>query len=37
MPEPFALRVGKSTFPVVWSILNSALFVAVIGFLSRRP
>jgi uncharacterized membrane protein YeaQ/YmgE (transglycosylase-associated protein family) len=35
--ELFALRVGGSTFPVVWSILGSALFVAFIGLLTRRP
>ena len=37
LPELFALRVGGSTFPVVWSILGAALFVAVIGLLTRRP
>jgi uncharacterized membrane protein YeaQ/YmgE (transglycosylase-associated protein family) len=37
LPELFALRVGESTFPVVWSILGSALFVAFIGLLTRRP
>jgi len=37
LPELFALRVGGSTFPVVWAILGSALFVAFIGLLSRRP
>lgn len=37
LPELFALSVGGSTFPVVWAILGSALFVAFIGLLSRRP
>lgn len=37
LPELFALRVGGSTFPVVWSILGSALFVAFIGLLTRGP
>jgi len=37
LPELFALGVGGSTFPVVWAILGSALFVAFIGLLSRRP
>jgi len=37
LPELFTLRVGESAFPVVWSILGSALFVAFIGLLSRRP
>jgi len=37
LPELFALRVGGSTFPIAWSILGSALFLAFIGLLSRRP
>jgi len=35
MPELYALRVGGQTFPVIWSIIGSALFVAVIGLISR--
>jgi uncharacterized membrane protein YeaQ/YmgE (transglycosylase-associated protein family) len=37
LPEVFAIRVGDSTFPIVWSIVGSALFVAIIGLVSRRP
>ena len=39
LPEPLPVRIGGQTFPVVWSIIASALFVAVIGFISRsrRP
>lgn len=33
--EPLPVRVGGQTFPVVWSIIGSALFVAVIGLISR--
>jgi hypothetical protein len=29
------VQVGGQTFPVVWSIIGSALFVAVIGLISR--
>ncbi len=36
LPEPFALRIGGKNFPVVWSIVGSALFVAVISLISRR-
>ena len=36
LPEPFPLRIGGTEFPVLWSIVGSALFVAVIGFLTRR-
>ncbi|HEV7889503.1 MAG TPA: GlsB/YeaQ/YmgE family stress response membrane protein [Pyrinomonadaceae bacterium] len=35
MPELYSLRVGGQTFPVIWSIIGSALFVAVIGLISR--
>ena len=35
MPELLPVRVGTQTFPVVWSIIGSALFVAVIGLISR--
>ena len=33
--EPLPVVVGGRTFPVVWSIIGSALFVAVIGLISR--
>ena len=36
LPEPLALEVGTTTFPIVWSIIGSALFVAVIGLFARR-
>jgi uncharacterized membrane protein YeaQ/YmgE (transglycosylase-associated protein family) len=36
LPEPFTLRIGGTEFPVLWSIIGSSLFVAVIGFLSKR-
>jgi uncharacterized membrane protein YeaQ/YmgE (transglycosylase-associated protein family) len=36
LPELFAVHVGGTTFPIVWSILGGALFVAVIALLSRR-
>ena len=35
LPEPFPVEVGGRVFPVVWSIVGSALFVAVIGLISR--
>jgi uncharacterized membrane protein YeaQ/YmgE (transglycosylase-associated protein family) len=35
LPEPLQIQVGDSTFPVVWSIVGTALFVAVISFLTR--
>jgi uncharacterized membrane protein YeaQ/YmgE (transglycosylase-associated protein family) len=36
LPELFSLRVGTAMFPVIWSIIGSALFVAVISLISRR-
>lgn len=36
LPEIFAVAVGGTSFPIVWSILGGALFVAVIALLSRR-
>ena len=35
LPELFVLDVGGQKFPVVWSIIGSALFVAVISLLTR--
>ena len=36
LPEVFAVRVGNESFPVLWSIVGSALFVAVLSALTRR-
>jgi len=36
LPELFAVQVGTTTFPIVWSIIGAALFVAVISLLTRR-
>jgi uncharacterized membrane protein YeaQ/YmgE (transglycosylase-associated protein family) len=36
LPEMFVLNIGGTSFPIVWSIIGSALFVAVINFLTRR-
>lgn len=36
LPEILAVNVGGTAFPIVWSILGGALFVAVIALLSRR-
>jgi uncharacterized membrane protein YeaQ/YmgE (transglycosylase-associated protein family) len=35
LPELFVLHIGGTDFPVVWSIIGAALFVAVIALLSR--
>lgn len=36
LPEPFPVMVGGQTFPVLWAIIGSALFSAILGLLSRR-
>lgn len=36
LPELFAIQIGTTSFPIIWSIIGSALFVAVIALLSRR-
>jgi uncharacterized membrane protein YeaQ/YmgE (transglycosylase-associated protein family) len=36
LPELYVLHVGHRSFPVVWSIVGSAGFVAFLGFLTRR-
>jgi uncharacterized membrane protein YeaQ/YmgE (transglycosylase-associated protein family) len=35
LPEWLIIPVGGQKFPVVWSIIGSALFVAVISLLTR--
>jgi uncharacterized membrane protein YeaQ/YmgE (transglycosylase-associated protein family) len=37
LPEIFLLEIGTVKFPIIWSIIGAALFVAVLGFFSRRP
>jgi uncharacterized membrane protein YeaQ/YmgE (transglycosylase-associated protein family) len=36
LPELFAVNIGGTHFPIIWSIIGSALFVAVISLISRR-
>jgi uncharacterized membrane protein YeaQ/YmgE (transglycosylase-associated protein family) len=36
LPELFAVDIGGTHFPIIWSIIGSALFVAVISLISRR-
>jgi uncharacterized membrane protein YeaQ/YmgE (transglycosylase-associated protein family) len=38
LPELFAIQIGTTSFPVIWSIIGSALFVAIITLITRsRP
>jgi uncharacterized membrane protein YeaQ/YmgE (transglycosylase-associated protein family) len=35
LPELFSIQIGTTSFPIIWSIIGSALFVAVIALLTR--
>ena len=35
LPELFSIRIGTTNFPIIWSIIGSALFVAIISLLTR--
>jgi len=36
LPELIALPIGGTRFPIIWSIIGSALFVALISLISRK-
>ena len=36
LPEPFMINISGQTFPILWSIIGAALFVALIHLVSRR-
>lgn len=36
LPELFSIQIGTTNFPIIWSIIGAALFVAVISLLTRR-
>jgi uncharacterized membrane protein YeaQ/YmgE (transglycosylase-associated protein family) len=35
LPELFSVQIGTTSFPIIWSIIGSALFVAVIALVTR--
>ncbi len=35
LPELIPVQIGATRFPIVWSIIGSALFVAIVAFISR--
>jgi uncharacterized membrane protein YeaQ/YmgE (transglycosylase-associated protein family) len=35
LPELIPVNIGGTNFPIVWSIIGSALFVAVIALITR--
>jgi len=36
LPDFIDIQIGGQTFPFVWAILGSAIFVAIISFLTKR-
>lgn len=36
LPELFTLTIGGTAFPIVWSVIGGALFVAVLSLISGR-
>ncbi|MCC5914267.1 MAG: GlsB/YeaQ/YmgE family stress response membrane protein [Balneolaceae bacterium] len=35
LPELFNIEIGGSTFPIIWSIIGSVVFVMIVGLLTR--
>jgi uncharacterized membrane protein YeaQ/YmgE (transglycosylase-associated protein family) len=35
LPEIFAVNIGGRSFPIIWSIIGSALFAAILGLVNR--
>ena len=36
LPEPFPITIQGQPFPLVWSIIGAALFVAILSLISGR-
>lgn len=36
LPELFNLEVGGSTFPIIWSIIGSVVFVVIVSLLTKK-
>jgi uncharacterized membrane protein YeaQ/YmgE (transglycosylase-associated protein family) len=36
LPELFNIEVGGNTFPIIWSIIGSVVFVVIVSLLTRR-
>lgn len=35
LPEIFAIKVGGKTFPIIWSIVGSAVFTLIVALIRR--
>lgn len=36
LPEIYVLKIGNTSIHIVWAIIGAAVFVAVLGLLTRR-
>jgi uncharacterized membrane protein YeaQ/YmgE (transglycosylase-associated protein family) len=36
LPEPLMIHISGHPFPILWSIIGAALFVAILHLISRR-
>lgn len=36
LPSLFAFEIGGTAFPIIWSIIGGAIFVALLGLITRR-
>ncbi|MEO8430271.1 MAG: GlsB/YeaQ/YmgE family stress response membrane protein [Acidobacteriota bacterium] len=36
LPEPFVITIDRHPFPILWSIIGAALFVAIVHLISGR-
>ncbi len=36
LPEVLPVNIGGRSFPIIWSIIGSAIFVAIISLITRR-
>ena len=36
LPEIYVLKIGHTSFPILWAIIGAAVLVALLGLLTRR-
>jgi uncharacterized membrane protein YeaQ/YmgE (transglycosylase-associated protein family) len=36
LPEIYVLKIGQTSFPIVWAIIGAAALVGILGLLKRR-
>lgn len=36
LPELFNVNIGGSSFPIIWSIIGSVVFVVIVGLLTKK-